>query len=80
MNATSITDADELSKIDGVTEVKDSCEGGIAYVLMCDDYNVQRVRVALLKSDKWSPREGYRNDVDPSSSYVKVTYHADYLN
>jgi len=70
----------ELSEIDGVTEVKDSCEGGIAFVLMCEDYNVQRVHVALLRSDKWTPRENFKNDASPSDSYVKATYHADYLN
>jgi len=80
MTATISQDAAELAEIDEVTEVKDSCEGGIAFVLMCEDYNVQRVRVALLKADKWTPREAYRNDVDGSESYVKVTYRADYLN
>jgi len=73
-------DMDELSEIDGVTEVKDSCESGVAYVLMCEDYNVQRIRVSLLKSDKWTPREGHRNDVDGSNSYLKVTYHHEHYN
>jgi hypothetical protein len=70
----------ELAGIDEVTDVKESCEGGIAYVLICEDYNVQRVRVALLKSDKWSPRDGYRNEVDPSNSYVKVTYTREHFD
>ena len=73
-------EAAELSEIDGVKDVKESCESGIAYVLMCDDYNVSRIRVSLLKSDKWSPREGYRNDADPEKSYIKVTYHHEHLN
>jgi len=47
---------------------------------MCEDYNVQRVHVALLRSDKWTPRENFKNDVSPSNSYVKATYHADHLN
>jgi hypothetical protein len=73
-------DTKELAEIDGVSEVKDSCESGIAYVLMCEDYDIQKIRVALLKSDKWTPREGYKNDVDSSNSYIKVTYHHKYLN
>jgi len=70
----------ELSEIDGVAQVENSCESGVAFVIICEDYNVQRLRVALLKSDKWSPREGYRNDVSPEDSYLKVTYHHEHYN
>lgn len=73
-------DVAELSEIDGVTAVEDSCESGVAYVLKCEDYNVQRVHVELLKSDKWTPRGNFKNDVSPSDSYVKATYHVDHLN
>jgi len=73
-------DAAELSEIDGVTEVKDSCESGVAYVLKCEDYNVQRVHVELLRSDKWTPRGNFKNDKAPEHSYVKATYHVDHLN
>lgn len=73
-------DAAELSEIDGVTEVEDSCESGVAYVLKCEDYNVQRIHVELLRSEKWTPRGKFKNDVSASDSYVKAAYHADYLN
>ena len=78
-NETYTGEIDELEATDNVKEVKTSEECGVAYVLMCDRHNVQRVRVAMLKSDKWTPREGYRNDRSPEHSYVKVTYHTDYL-
>jgi len=73
--------ADEMADLEAteyVDAVKGSCERGIAYVLMCKHHNVQRVRVAMLKSDKWTPREAFRNEKSPEHSYVKVTYHVDY--
>jgi len=71
-------EASELADTEYVKEVKSSQEPGIAYVLLCEHHNVQRVRVAMLKADKWTPRESYRNDKSPEHSYVKVTYHVDY--
>jgi hypothetical protein len=70
---------DALGQTEYVKEVKESHERGVSYVLMCEHHNVQRVRVAMLKSDKWTPRDSYRNDESPEHSYVKVTYHADYF-
>jgi len=74
--------ADEMDKLEGVeyvTDVRESLESGVAYVLQCEAHNVQRVRVALLQSEKWSPRDGHRNDVAPEHSYIKVTYHHEHL-
>ena len=67
-------DQSELAQIDEVNDVKRSCESGIAYTLICDDYNIQKLRVQLLKSDKWVPREGYKNEVSPEHSTLKVSY------
>jgi len=77
MTVVGMIDQSELEANDKVKEVKDSCESGVAYVVTCEEYNVGRLRVDFLKSDKWSPREGHRNG---EHSYLKVAYHADYLN
>ena len=77
---TAADDSTELAKMDGVSAVEDSCESGVAYVLKCEDYDVQAVHVQLLKSDKWTPRGNYKNEVSPSDCYVKAAYHVEYLN
>jgi hypothetical protein len=75
---TTTTDADDLADDELVHDVLDSSENGIAFVLKCDDWAVSQLRVKMLKSDKWTPREGYRNDVSPEDSYLKVSYHIDH--
>lgn len=70
-------DVSELVANDKVKEVKDSCEGGVAYVLLCDEVDVQKLRVEFIKSEKWTPREGHYNG---EHSYLKLAYTHDYLN
>jgi hypothetical protein len=79
LNTEYTDEMDALKATDGVTEVKTSQECGVAYVLMCERHNIGRVRVSMLKSDKWTPREAFRNDRSPEHSYIKVTYHSEHL-
>lgn len=76
--AQSLTDDKaELEANNMVNDVLDVAEAGVAYCLTCEEYDIQAIRVEMLKSGKWTPLDSHRNG---ENSYIRVSYTNDYLN